>query len=64
MRPLQKAKAKAIATFKVPPVKYGLIVLAIGLWGFGLMDQLESLGATVKYLALTTSSSRTTSSTP
>ena len=35
-----------------PLVKYGLITLAVGLWGFGLVDQLYSSAATMKYLLM------------
>ena len=46
------AKAKAAAKLRIPPVKYGLITLALALWGFGLADQLDSWAAAMKYLAV------------
>ena len=35
-----------------PFVKYGLIGAALTLWGFGLLDQLDSTAALIKYLLL------------
>ena len=35
-----------------PFVKYGLVSLALVLWGVGLVDQLYSSAATMKYLLM------------
>jgi hypothetical protein len=35
-----------------PAVKYSLITLALGLWGFGLVEQFYSSAATMKYLLM------------
>ncbi len=35
-----------------PFVKYGLLSVALALWGFGLVDQLYSSAATMKYLLM------------
>ena len=35
-----------------PLVKYGLIGAALTLWSFGLVDQLDSTAALIKYLLL------------
>ncbi len=37
---------------KIPPVKYTLIALAAVLWLAGLIDQLDSLELTARYLAI------------
>lgn len=34
-----------------PWIKYGVVALCIGLWGYGLIDQLDSSAAMMKYLA-------------
>ncbi len=47
-----KALARVATTFNVPVVKYGLLGLALTLWAFGLMDQLQSTESLVKYLML------------
>ena len=44
--------SKVSAALRVAPVKYGLIALAIALWGVGLADQLYSSEAVMKYLAI------------
>jgi len=36
-----------------PVLKYSLIALAFGIWGFGLVDQLYSSASTMKYLLMT-----------
>jgi len=36
-----------------PWVKYGVIALGLGLWTYGLIDQLDSSTETVTYLAVT-----------
>ncbi len=48
----RSAWAKTKAAVHRPPVKYGLIGLAIGLWGLGLADQLASSEAAMKYLLM------------
>jgi hypothetical protein len=35
-----------------PRVKYGLLTLGSGVWAFGLVDQLYSSAATMKYLLM------------
>ncbi len=35
-----------------PLLKYGLLTLALVLWGFGLVDQLYSSAATMKYVLM------------
>jgi hypothetical protein len=35
-----------------PPVRYGLLTLASGAWVFGLVDQLYSSAAAMKYLLM------------
>jgi hypothetical protein len=35
-----------------PWVKYGIIALGVGLWGYGLLDQLHSTTETLTYLAI------------
>jgi hypothetical protein len=35
-----------------PLIKYALITLALTLWGFGLVDQLYSSAATMKYVLM------------
>jgi hypothetical protein len=35
-----------------PVVKYSVITVAVGLWGFGLVDQFYSSAATMKYLLM------------
>ena len=44
--------SKVSAALRVPPVKYGLIALAVALWAVGLADQLYSSEAVMKYLAI------------
>jgi hypothetical protein len=41
------------APLRSPAVKYSLITLALGLWCYGLVDQLYSSAATMKYLLMT-----------
>ena len=48
----RKALAKVATTLNVPVVKYGVIAVALVLWGFGLTDQLHSWDMTAKYLLL------------
>jgi hypothetical protein len=33
-------------------LKYGLLTLTSGLWVYGLVDQLDSLASTAKYLVI------------
>jgi hypothetical protein len=40
------------APFKSPLVKYGVLAFAFTLWSFGLVDQLYSSAATMKYLLM------------
>jgi hypothetical protein len=37
---------------RAPWVKYALIAVGVGLWAFGLFEQLHSSETTIKYLAL------------
>lgn len=37
---------------KKPLVRYSLISVALVLWGFGLIDQLSSSAATMKYILM------------
>lgn len=46
------ALAKVANTLNVPFVRYGLLAVALTLWGFGLVDQLQSWDTTLKYLLL------------
>ena len=48
----RSAWARISAALRVPPVKYGLIALAAGLWVFGLADQLYAADAVMKYLVI------------
>jgi hypothetical protein len=36
----------------MPRLKYGLFTLGTGVWAFGLVDQLYSSAATMKYLLM------------
>ena len=36
----------------MPKMKYGLLTLGSGAWAFGLVDQLSSSAATMKYLLM------------
>ena len=36
----------------IPKVKYGLLTLGSGAWAFGLVDQLYSSAAVMKYLLM------------
>jgi len=40
------------AKLSLPVVKYSVLAVATALWGFGLVDQLYSSAATMKYLAM------------
>jgi hypothetical protein len=40
------------AKLSLPLVKYGLLAVAVLLWSFGLIDQLHSSAAIMKYLML------------
>ncbi len=40
------------APLRSPLIKYGLLTLALGLWSFGLVDQLYSSASTMKYLLM------------
>ena len=40
------------APLRSPWIKYGLLTLALALWGFGLVDQFYSSDATVKYVLM------------
>ena len=35
-----------------PLIKYGLLTVALALWGFGLVDQFYSSAATMKYVLM------------
>jgi hypothetical protein len=48
----RSAWTKVSAALRVPLVKYGLITLGVGLWAFGLADQLYSTDAMMKYLVI------------
>jgi len=52
MAPPRKALAKMATTLNMPLVKYSLLALALTLWGFGLVDQLQSTELTMRYLML------------
>jgi hypothetical protein len=52
MPPRRKALAKVATTLNVPLVRYGLLAVAVTLWSFGLVDQLQSTESIVKYLML------------
>ena len=52
MAPRRRALAKVATTLNVPIVKYGLLAGGLVLWGFGLVDQLQSTELTMKYLVL------------
>lgn len=36
----------------MPGIKYGLLTLGTGVWTFGLVDQLYSSAATMKYILM------------
>ena len=41
-----------LSPFKSPLVKYGVLAFALMLWSFGLVDQLYSSAATMKYILM------------
>ena len=47
-----KSSAARWAPLKSPAVRYGLLALALGLWGFGLVDQLYSSASVMKYVLM------------
>ena len=53
---MERSAMKTLAVMKRwtarPVVKYSLIVIASGLWLFGLSDQLPDLTQTVKYVGI------------
>lgn len=47
-----KSSVARWAPLRSPVVKYGVLALALGLWGFGLVDQLYSSASVMKYVLM------------